>query len=42
MEGSDNIVSMPGPSVLQLLGDKTGVQGEVKKEWLEGIIAMYS
>jgi ankyrin repeat protein len=30
------------PSVLQLLGDKTGVEGDIKGEWLEGIIAMYN
>jgi ankyrin repeat protein len=30
------------PSVLQLLGEKTGPEGKVKREWLEGIIAMYS
>jgi ankyrin repeat protein len=30
------------PSDLQLLGDKTGAEAEVKREWLEGIIAMYS
>ncbi|KAL2796252.1 ankyrin repeat-containing domain protein [Aspergillus keveii] len=29
-------------STLQLLGEKTGVEAEVKREWLEGIIAMYS
>jgi hypothetical protein len=29
-------------SALQLLGEKTGVEAKVKREWLEGIIAMYS
>ncbi|KAL3483399.1 hypothetical protein BJX62DRAFT_220326, partial [Aspergillus germanicus] len=29
------------PSILQLLGEKTGVEGAMKREWLEGIIAMY-
>ncbi|KAL2802058.1 ankyrin repeat-containing domain protein [Aspergillus granulosus] len=30
------------PSSLQLLGEKTEIEGEVKREWLEEIIAKYS
>ncbi|KAL3448011.1 ankyrin repeat-containing domain protein [Aspergillus insuetus] len=30
------------PSDLQLLGEKTGVEGEMKREWLEKIIAKYT